>query len=185
MEQTEYVQPIIVPEKEKKFLTITGEIDHTTSKDFIDYTVSRDWEKGERFDIYISSPGGDLSDCFAVIDLAEEIRKKGVHIVTHGLGEVISAAFFIFLLGDERIVYPKCSIYVHEHITMGAEGQTFHERIKADKEEETMVYEQYVKYTAQRLGITNRRAKNFLRKSRWLSRKEITDYGIPKALDHE
>lgn len=168
---------------------IFGEINENISREIVQDLIETEWEveKINTLNLFICSEGGNLSDCFAIIDTVELLRKMyNIKIITHGLGEVVSAGFFIFLLGDVRILYPSCRVFVHEHITVGAEGQTYGERLKQDKTEERIVYRLYVDYIARRLGITSKRAKNLVAKNDWLTRSQLVDYNvIPKEVKED
>lgn len=168
-----------------KVLYIVGEVNESTTSEVTRELLETDWadDNIRELHIYICSEGGYLRDCFAIIDLIEQIKDQfKVIIRTYGLGEVASAGFFIFLLGDERHLFPSCRVFVHEHITVGTE-QTYGERIKADKTEEKEVYDNYVKYTSERLGISVTRTKNLLKKNKWLTKREVNNYGINKDLE--
>lgn len=170
-----------------KILYIVGEVNESTTAEVAKELIEAEWEEENirELHIYICSEGGYLRDCFAVIDLVQKIKSEfNITIRTYGLGEVASAGFFIFLLGDERQLFPSCRVFVHEHITMGTE-QTYGERIKADKTEEKEVYENYVKYTSERLGISVTKVKNLLKKNKWLTKKEIKTYRINKDLEDD
>lgn len=170
-----------------KIIHVIGEVNENTTENITKELIETNWKEDniKELHIYICSEGGYLRDCFAIIDLIEDIREKDDIIIrTYGLGEVASAGFFIFLLGDERILYPSCRVFVHEHITIGDE-KTYGERIKADKTEEKEVYDNYVNFTAERLNITNTKAKNLLRKNKWLTKKEVKNYNIHRKLDNE
>lgn len=169
-----------------KVLYIIGEVNESVTEEITRELIESDWieDNIRELHIYICSEGGYLRDCFAIIDLIQQLRKQfPIVIRTYGLGEVASAGFFIFLLGDERQLFPSCRVFVHEHITIGTE-QTYGERIKADKTEEKEVYDNYVKYTSERLGISVTKTKNLLKKNKWLTKKEMRSYGINKELEN-
>lgn len=163
---------------EKKTIYIVGEINECVANETVSALLSTDWEKVKEFELYITSQGGYLTHCFAIIDLILYIKNKfGVKVTTYGLGEIASAGFFIFICGDERKIFPSCRIFVHTHITMGDE-RTYDQRLKADKTEEKEIYDNYSKYTADQLNIPVKKAKALLKKSKWLNRKEAKDYNI-------
>lgn len=164
-------------------LYVMGEVDSKLTRECLEIINSTIWKPGDILNIYICSVGGDIFDCFAVIDIVESIKNLGVQVLTHGLGQVVSAGFFIFLLGDIRVLYPNCGVYVHEHITIPDKEQTYSERIKADKTEEVTIYEMYISYVSRRLGISHRRTKSLLRKNKWLTIEEINKFNIPKIPD--
>lgn len=166
----------------KKILYIIGEINEGTTAEILREVIETEWEeeKIKEVEIYITSEGGYLKDCFAVIDIIQEYKKRyGLTIKTFGLGEISSSGFFLFLLGDYRYLYPSCRAFVHEHITMN-DDRPYGERLKADRTEEKEVYVNYLSFTAERLGISLRKAKNLLKKNKWLTKKEIASYNLIK-----
>jgi ATP-dependent protease ClpP protease subunit len=170
---------------ETKALFVIGEVNETTVEGIVKDIVETDWieDNIKEVHMYICSEGGYLRDCFAVIDIIQQIKMQfNLTIRTYGLGEVASAGFFLFLLGDDRFLFPSCRVFVHEHITINDE-KTYGERLKADKTEEREVYDNYVRYTAERLQIGVTKAKNLLKKNKWLTKKEIKAHGIQRELD--
>lgn len=176
-EQEESAVVIIDKNNTKKIVYITGEINKNVSCQLIPDILNTNW-KNKTLELYITSQGGFLSECFSIIDILRDIKNKyKVKIITHGLGEVASAGFFIFIFGDERIIHPSCRVFVHTHITVD-EGKTYGERIKADKTEEKYIYENYIDYTSKQLGLSLTKTKTLLNKNKWLSMKEIENYNI-------
>jgi ATP-dependent protease ClpP protease subunit len=170
---------------DKKIIYIIGEIDQEVANSTITSLLDTNWEKVKEIHLYITSQGGYLYDCFAIIDLLLHIKNKyNIKIYTYGLGEVASAGFFIFVAGDERIIFPSCRVFVHTHITINNAPETYQDRIKADKNEEKEIYDNYVKYTAKRLSLSIAKSKNLLKKSKWLSKKEIKDYNIGEEIEN-
>lgn len=176
---------VIDKDSDKKIIYIIGEINEEVANNTITTLLETDWSSGiKELHLYITSQGGYLADCFAITDLLLHVKSKyNLKIFTYGLGEIASAGFFIFIAGDERLIFPSCRVFVHTHITID-DGRTYQERIKADKTEEKEVYENYVKYTSKQLTLSIAKAKNLLKKSKWLSQKEIKDYNVGKELDN-
>jgi ATP-dependent protease ClpP protease subunit len=169
---------IIESAPENKTLYIIGEINECVANETVTALLETSWDEIKELHLYITSPGGYLADCFAIIDLLLHIKDKyDIKIFTYGLGEIASAGFFIFICGDERIIFPSCRVFVHTHITIGSD-QTYEERIKADKTEEKEVYDNYVKYTAKQLHLSIAKTRNLLKKCKWLTKKEVKDYNI-------
>lgn len=60
--------------------------------------------------ILLNSFGGNMEDAQAVIDI---MRTTKTHIITKVMGKAMSAAFDIFLAGDQRIIYPNSILMCH------------------------------------------------------------------------
>lgn len=162
-------------------ICVFGEIGEATTASVIPELMAIDFEDEniKELHIYICSEGGYLSHCFAIIDFILALKKQfNLTIYTYGLGEIASGGFFLFLLGDVRKLFPSCRIFVHEHITVGDEPQTYSDRLKADKTTEKELYETYLNYTAMMLGVNKRKAKSLLAKNKWLNKRDIKNYNI-------
>jgi len=60
--------------------------------------------------IYINSPGGEVNAAFMLVN---DIVLHDVPVITYNIGEADSAASFIFISGNTRIMYPHSSIMMH------------------------------------------------------------------------
>lgn len=79
--------------------------------------------------LLITSPGGDMSAAFALINI---IRGSKIPVRTIALGEAISAGFFILIAGHQRVVTPYTSLMSHVFRT-GVDG-SYHEISNAMKD---------------------------------------------------
>lgn len=81
--------------------------------------------------LYINSPGGDLYQAFALIDI---MRNSHHSIRTIGIGTVMSAAFLIFASGSkgQRYIARNTGVMCHQY-SDGLEGK--HHDIKAQMKE--------------------------------------------------
>lgn len=171
-----------------KAITIIGEIGESTTATVIPDLLETDFEENKikELHIYICSEGGNFSDCFAIIDFITVLKEQfNLTIYTYGLGEISSGGFFLFLLGDNRILFPSCRTFVHEHITINEEPKTYSDRLKEDKTTEKELYEIYLNYTAKQLGLSKKKAKALLAKNKWLNKKDIKCYNILGEIKNE
>lgn len=162
-----------------KQIYIIGEINEEISRGVLRVIFETDWEKEgiTNLSIYISSEGGYLKDCFAMIDAINFVREMfNIKVTTFGLGEVASSGFFLFLAGDVRVLFPNCKVFVHEHIAPMGE-QTYGERKRDDKDQKVL-YDMYIQYCANRMNITPTKTKNLLKKTRFLTAKELVNYNV-------
>lgn len=171
--------------KQAKALFIVGEVDDDMCKTVLQTLFETDW-KGENFTeltIYISSEGGSLPACFAMIDAINFVRDAfGIHVTTFGLGEAASAGFFLLLTGDSRAIFPNCMVFVHEHLTVEAGTTSYSDRKKEDKDQDKL-YAMYIDFTSNRLGISNAKVKRLLKKNRYLRPSELVNYNIITKVD--
>lgn len=94
---------------------LCGDIASENIAEAIKFIVSRDLEsKKKTLKLYVNSTGGDLYECFALIDT----MKNSKHIIsTIGIGAVMSAAFLIFISGTKghRYIGRNTGIMNHQH----------------------------------------------------------------------
>ena len=126
--------------------------------------------------LFINSPGGNLSDAFALIDV---MRGSTTKISTVGIGEISSAGLLIFMSGTKgcRLLTPNTSLLSHQ-FSWGSYGKE-HELFAAQKGFDltsTMMINHYKKCT----GLSEKKIREFLLppEDRWLTAKEALELGI-------
>lgn len=160
-------------------LNLIGSIDENMLKSVINgLNEIEDMGDVKVLNIFISSQGGSLHDCFAMIDVIEYLKDRfNFEINTFGLGLVASGGFFLFLLGDNRCSFPSCRFYVHEHVCVDEEELPYSKKIMREKEDKVL-NKMYVHYVARRLNISDQKARALLRKDAWLTAKDLAKYGV-------
>lgn len=98
---------------------------------YIHYLNRTDPENKKPITLHIASPGGDLSAMFM---LYRTIRDSKIPIHTVNEGGACSAAFIIFLAGQERTMLPEAIFVAHEGF--GEMGGSFRENKTALKQYE-------------------------------------------------
>jgi ATP-dependent protease ClpP protease subunit len=92
---------------------LTGEITEENISKTIEWIVSENISKNaEWLTLYVNSNGGDLCHSFALIDI---MYNSAIPIKTIGIGQIMSAAFLIFIAGTERLIGQHTSIMIHQH----------------------------------------------------------------------
>lgn len=94
-----------------------GPIDEDSVKKIIQWIVFEncaDEKITGNLTLYINSPGGELYQAFALIDV---MRASRIPIRTIGIGAVMSAAFLIFCSGEkgQRIIGKNTGIMCHQY----------------------------------------------------------------------
>ena len=95
---------------------LTGEITSENVSETIKWIISANLVKKPKrtLQLYINTPGGDLYEMFALID----VMKNSYHnISTIGIGAVMSAGFLIFASGKEgqRYIGKNAASMNHQH----------------------------------------------------------------------
>lgn len=77
-------------------------------------------EPGRPIEIIFCSPGGSVSDGFALFDFISELRGRGHKITTKCIGLAASMGAILIQAGDERVMTRNAFLMVHE---VSAEGR--------------------------------------------------------------
>lgn len=76
---------------------------------------------GMPIEIIFCSPGGTVSDGFALYDFIQELRGRGHKITTKCIGMAASMGAILMQAGDERVMTRNAFMMVHE-VSSGREG---------------------------------------------------------------
>ena len=157
---------------------LMGGISSDTCKPAIEWILKNELtdDPWAELKLFINSPGGSLSDAFALIDV---MRGATAKISTVGIGEISSAGLLIFMSGTKgrRLLTPNTAILSHQY-SWGSYGKE-HELFAAQKAFDvtsTMMINHYKKCT----GLTEKKVREFLLppEDRWLTAKEALNLGI-------
>ena len=124
--------------------------------------------------IYINSPGGEISSMYAIYDTMQYIRND---IVTIGMGTVASAASFILAAGSKgkRFALPNSSIMIHE-LSSGMDGK-YHDmknRFEHTARLHDRMAKHYVEFTGQKLS----KIKKDMETDYYMNVEEAKAYGL-------
>lgn len=144
------------------FCMIFDAVDEDVSKQVIQFIIESTFseDRPDILNILINSPGGQLHDAFAIIDV---MKSCPIPIRTIGLGQISSAGLMIFLSGTkgERVLTPNTSIMSHQW-SGGSLGKS-NELWAAGKE----------------FDLTDKRMMNHYMKTTGLSEKKIREHLLP------
>lgn len=100
----------------KRCIWLVGHIDWFTAIRLIQRLNCYDTEAKEPITIYLSSPGGDCDAGFAILDVMDELKRKGIVINTIACGSCSSMASVILANGTigHRYAFPSSRIMIHQ-----------------------------------------------------------------------
>jgi ATP-dependent Clp endopeptidase proteolytic subunit ClpP len=142
------------------------------------------WERrdpGEPIVVQINSPGGSVTDGLAIYDTLMRLRRKGHHVVTHGMGFVASMASVLLQAGDERIMDARAKLMLHEgSIQISGNGVSLSQGEREDLEAlNKLLMTDIVGILTERSNLTPTRLKNKWRRKDWyLTAQEALDLGF-------
>ena len=157
---------------------LMGEVNSETIKPVIEWVIKNNLytDPFESLTLLINSPGGAVSDAFALIDV---MKGSKVPVETIGIGEISSCGLMIFMAGAKgyRRLTPNTQILSHQYSwgNYGKEHELF-SQVKAFELTSKMIVDHYKKCT----GLTEKKIREFLLppEDRWLSAKEALKLGI-------
>ena len=113
-----------------RIIIINGEIDTTLSNSVVAQLLYLDSLNHDEISLYINSPGGNVSDGFAIYDTMNLIKSD---VSTIGMGMCASMAAFLLSSGvkGKRYILPNCEVMIHQPLG-GASGQATEIKIAAE-----------------------------------------------------
>ena len=131
--------------------------------------------------MYINSPGGEVSNMYSIYDTMQYVRND---IVTIGMGTVASAGSFILAAGSKgkRYALPNVSIMLHE-LSSGMDGK-YHDmknRFEHTSRLHDRMAKHYVEFTGQKLN----KIKKDMETDYYFSAIEAKEYGLIDEIQYK
>ncbi len=113
-----------------RIIIINGEIDNNVSSSTVAQLLYLDSISNDDISIYINSPGGNVTDGFAIYDTMNFIKSD---VSTIGIGICASMAAFLLSSGTKgkRYILPNAEVMIHQPLG-GVEGQATEIKIAAE-----------------------------------------------------
>lgn len=126
----------------------------------------------EPINIYLSSPGGEMSAAFALVDIMQT-SKIPIHV--YALGQICSAATLILAAGHKRFGYANSSYMIHSSSTV-LMGKA--EQIESNVVELRNVQKRVLATLGRYTLITESRMKEVNSNEWWLTSEEALEYKL-------
>lgn len=158
-----------------------GPIDGNTAFATCDFVVKANMlqQNMDPLTFLINSPGGDVNDGFAIIDIMETSR---LPIHTVGTGIIASMALLILSAGEKgsRVLTKNTQIMAHQWMS-GVEGK-FHE-LMAVTNEHMRLKQMFIDHFKRHSNMTEKQINDvlFSPSDRWLTPQECKKFGL---VDH-
>ena len=113
-----------------RIIIINGEINNEVANSVVAQLLFLDSLNHDDISLYINSPGGSVTDGFAIYDTMNIIKSD---VSTIGLGMCASMGAFILSSGciGKRYALPNCEVMIHQPLG-GASGQATEIKIAAE-----------------------------------------------------
>ena len=164
-----------------RIIFISGAITSESADNIVAQLLFLEAQDAEKdINMYINSPGGEVTAMYAMFDTMNYIRPD---VVTIGYGTVASAASFILAAGarGKRYALPNTEIMIHE-LSSGAAGK--YNDIRTHYEHVSKLYEKMAKDYVKLTGQTLKRIKEDMRIDNYMTPEEAKNYGKYGLLDN-
>lgn len=136
-------------------------------------------EERKPINLYIDSPGGNLTATLTIVD---SIIMSKTPVRTINMGAAYSGGFLIFIVGDERIAYPSCSFMFHEGSTSNmGDAHKFRNFSDFYDKQLNRIKEITLKYTSMTEEYYEENKKDDV----WLLAEEALKYGVCDKIAEE
>ena len=122
--------------------------------------------------VHIHSDGGDLHAGLAAMDFLKSCKSR---VVTIAEGMCASAATFIFLGGDERIVCPNAYLLIHQ---LGSEFWGKYEEMKDEMQHCERLMKHMKRIYLRETNLPEAKLDKLMKRDLYLSYKKCVKYGI-------
>jgi ATP-dependent Clp protease, protease subunit len=155
-----------------------GDIDSESVKRIIQWITYENTSivSDKTLTLYINSPGGDLYEAFALIDI---MKASKYNIRTIGIGQIMSAGFLIFCSGTKghRLIGKNTGIMCHQ-LSVELEGK--HHDLKATMKENDYCNQRMIDILNNSSNLDERTIKSKLLHSTdvYLRSEELLNFGL-------
>lgn len=164
---------------DKKFLEqrkifLNGQVDGKSAKHIIDRLMYLDMESHEEIQFYINSPGGYVTDGFAIYDTMKSL-KSPVSTICSGLAASMGSILMSAGEKGKRYIQPHAKIMIHQPMG-GAQGQASNIEIQA--QEILKIKELSAHILAENCEQEFDKVMKDFKRDYWMNAQESVDYGI-------
>lgn len=159
---------------ETRKLFLNGQVDGKSAKHIIDRLMYLDLESHDPIQLYINSPGGYVTDGFAIYDTIKGINSP-VHTICSGLAASMGSILLSVGEKGNRYIQPHAKVMIHQPLG-GAQGQASNIEIQA--KEILKIKELSARILADNCGQDYDKVMKDFNRDYWMDAKESVEYGI-------
>lgn len=165
---------------EQRKIFLNGQVDGKSAKHIIDRLMYLDMENDKPIELFINSPGGYVTDGFAIYDTIKAI-KSPVYTICSGLAASMGSILLSVGKKGHRYIQPHAKVMIHQPMG-GAQGQATNIEIQAKEILKTK--ELGAKILADNCGQDYDKVMKDFSRDYWMDAQESLEYGIvDKVLD--
>lgn len=153
------------------------DVDAESAKDFLQQLQHLIGEGVDTVTIVIDSPGGDVYQGYAMLDMIEYAKSKGITVKTVVQGIACSMASIFLMAGSEghRFISPRSMVMIHQPWGQ-AQGQAT--EIEIVYEKIMKIKEDMIDFIAKSTGNDEWIIAKDIERDCWLNSEEAVAYGI-------
>ncbi|MDT0641693.1 ATP-dependent Clp protease proteolytic subunit [Zunongwangia sp. F363] len=159
--------------KERKVF-LWGMVNDKTAKHVIDRLMYLDLDGDEEIQLFINSPGGYVTDGFAIYDTIKSLNSP-VSTICTGLAASMGSILLSVGTKGRRFIQPHAKVMIHQP-SGGARGQASNIEIQANEILKTK--ELSAQILAENCGQDYKRVLKDFNRDYWMDAEESLDYGI-------
>lgn len=159
---------------EERKVFLWGGVNDKSAKHVIDRLLYLDSEGDGEIQLFINSPGGYVTDGFAMYDIIRSFRNP-VSTICTGLAASMGSILLSAGTKGRRFIYPHARVMIHQP-SGGARGQASNIEIQA--QEILKIKELSAKILAENCGQTVEKVMKDFNRDFWMDAEESIAYGI-------
>lgn len=159
---------------EERKVFLWGTVNDKTAKHVIDRLLYLEMEGKGEIQLYINSPGGYVTDGFAMYDIIRSF-KNPVSTICTGLAASMGSILLSAGTKGRRFIYPNARVMIHQP-SGGARGQA--STIEIQAQEIMKIKELSAKILAENCGQSIDKVMKDFNRDYWMDADESIAYGI-------
>ncbi|MGB2088357.1 ATP-dependent Clp protease proteolytic subunit ClpP [Psychroflexus salarius] len=159
---------------EERKVFLNGQVDGKSAKHLIDRLLYLDLLETKDIQLYINSPGGYVTDGFAIYDTITSL-KSDVSTICSGLAASMGSILLSVGAKGKRYIQPHAKVMIHQPLG-GAQGQASNIEIQAREILKTK--ELSAQILADNCGQDFDKVMKDFSRDYWMDAQESLDYGI-------
>ena len=159
---------------EERKIFLWGEVNDKSAKHVIDRLLYLDMQGNDEIQFFINSPGGYVTDGFAIYDTMQSLESP-VSTICTGLSASMGSILLSGGTKGRRFIQPHGKVMIHQPMG-GARGQASNIEIQANEILKTR--ELSANILAENCGHTPEKILKDFNRDYWMDAQESLDYGI-------
>lgn len=157
-----------------RIVFLFGEIDQAVVAKIVPSLLILDSLSNDPIQLYINSPGGEISSGLAIYDTMQFIKSP---VYTICIGRAASMAAWLLAAGENgnRMASENAQIMIHQGRTIM--GGTFTD-LKINMDEFARTQERMIKILSRHSGNQAQQIADAIQRDRWMTAKEAMEFGI-------